>query len=154
MRPANALRLYRVRLRARIMQESLAMVGIAAGVALLFASQVASTSLQGSVAQLSRGIVGHATLQLVARDPHGFPEDMLRRARRVSGVRVAAPVLEVSANATGPKGSESVELIGADSTLSRLGGSLVRRTGLSPFGGIGAVVLPAPLARTIGVTKF
>ena len=154
MRPANALRLYRVRLRARIMQECLAVVGIAAGVALLFASQVASTSLQSSVSQLSRGIVGRATLQLVARDPHGFPEGMLRRVRHVPGVQVAAPVLEVSANATGPKGSESVELIGADSTLSKLGGSLVRRTGLSPFGGIGAVVLPAPLARTIGVTKF
>ncbi len=130
------------------------MVGIAAGVALLFASQVASTSLQSSVSQLSRGIVGRATLQLVARDPHGFPEGMLRQVRHVPGVQVAAPVLEVSANATGPEGSESVELIGADSTLSKLGGSLVRRTGLSPFGGIGAVVLPAPLARTIGVTKF
>jgi putative ABC transport system permease protein len=154
MRPANALRLYRVRLRARIMQECLAIAGIAAGVALLFASQVASTSLQGSVAQLSHGIVGNATVELVARDPHGFPESLLQRVRHVAGVRVAAPILEASANATGPKGSESIELIGADSTLSRLGGSLVRRTGLSPFGGIGAVVLPAPLARAIGVTRF
>lgn len=154
MRPANALRLYRVRLRARIMQECLAVVGIAAGVALLFASQVASSSLQGSVAQLSHGIVGNATIQLRARDPHGFPEDLLRRVRQTSGVRVAAPILEAPANATGPRGSESVELIGADSSLSKLGGSLVRRTGLSPFGGIGAVVLPAPLARAIGVRKF
>jgi putative ABC transport system permease protein len=154
MRPANALRLYRVRLRARIMQECLAVVGIAAGIALLFASQVASSSLQGSVSQLSHGIVGNATIQLRARDPHGFPEDLLRRVRQTSGVRVAAPILETPANATGPRGSESVELIGADSSLSKLGGSLVRRTGLSPFGGIGAVVLPAPLARAIGVRKF
>jgi putative ABC transport system permease protein len=154
MKLANALRLYRVRLRSRIVQECLAIAGIAAGVALLFASQVASTSLQGSVAQLSRGIVGNATLQLTARDPHGFPEGMLERVRRISGVRVAAPILEASANASGRKGSRSVELIGADSSLSKLGGSLVRHTALSPFGDIGAVVLPAPLARTLGVTKF
>jgi putative ABC transport system permease protein len=154
MRPANALRLYRVRLRARIVQECLAIAGIAAGVALLFASQVAGTSLRGSVAQLSHGIVGGATLQLVARDPHGFPERTIQRVRRISGVRFAAPVLEVSADAVGRKRSESVELIGADSSLSKLGGSLVRRTSLSPFGDIGAVVLPAPLAQTLGVTKF
>jgi putative ABC transport system permease protein len=154
MRPANALRLYWVRLRARIVQESLAVAGIAAGVALLFASQVANTSLQGSAAQLSRGIVGSATLQLVARSPNGFPESMLERVRHTPGVRVAAPILEAGANAVGPRGSESVELIGADASLSKLGGSLVRRTALSPFGGIGAVVLPAPLAQRLGVTKF
>jgi putative ABC transport system permease protein len=154
MKPANILRLYWIRLRARAVQESLAVAGIAAGVALLFASQVASTSLQGSAAQLSRGIVGSATLQLVARSPSGFPQSTLQRVRDISGVRVAAPILEAAANAAGPKGSESVELIGADSSLSKLGGSLVRRTALSPFGGIGAVVLPAPLAEKIGVTKF
>jgi putative ABC transport system permease protein len=154
MKLANALRLYRVRLRARLVQECLAIAGIAAGVALLFASQVASSSLQSSVSQLSRGIVGSATLQLVARDPHGFPQNMLQQVRHIAGVRLAAPILETGANAIGPKGSESVELIGADKNLSKLGGSLVRRTDLSPFGGIGAVVLPAPLAHTIGVTKF
>jgi putative ABC transport system permease protein len=154
MRPANVLRLYRVRLRARAMQECLAIAGIATGVALLFASQVASASLQSSAAQLSRGIVGDATLQLLARAPDGFPQDLLARVRRIPGVRVAAPLLEAGANAIGPHGSESVELIGADASLSKLGGSLVRDTALSPFGGIGAVVLPAPLARTLGVTKF
>jgi putative ABC transport system permease protein len=151
---SNALRLYRVRLRARLVQECLAVVGIAAGVALLFASQVSSSSLQSSVAQLSRGIVGNATLQLLARDPHGFPESTLGLVRRIPGVRVAAPVLEAGADAIGPRGREAVELVGADSSLSELGGVLVRHTALTPFGNIGAVVLPAPLSKTIGVTKF
>ena len=150
----NPLRLYRVRLRARLVQECLAIVGIAAGVALLFASQVSSSSLQSSVAELSRGIDGAATLELLARDPHGFPESTLGLVRRIPGVRVAAPLLEAGANAIGPRGSESVELVGADSSLSALGGTLVRHTALAPVGGIGAVVLPAPLARTLGVTKF
>ena len=148
MKPLNALHLYRVRLRARFWQECFAIVGIAAGVALLFASQVASSSLQSSVSQLSRGIAGNATLQLLARDPHGFPQSTLARVRAIPGVRVAAPVLEAGANAIGPRARASVQLIGADSSLSPLGGALVRGAALRPFGGIGAVVLPAPLAHT------
>ena len=154
MKPGNVLHLYRVRVRARLVQELFAVVGIAAGVALLFASQVASQSLQSSVSQLSHGIVGNASLQLLARDPHGMPEGLLRQVRQIPGVHVAAPLLEASANATGPKGSESVELVGADSSLRQLGGALVRHTELEPFAGIGAVLLPAPLATHLGVTKF
>ncbi len=154
MRPANVLRLYRVRLRARLAQECLAVLGIAAGVALLFASQVSSSSLQSSVAELTHGIAGDATLQLLARDPQGFPQSTLARVRAIPGVRTAAPLLEADANASGPRGSESVELIGADSSLAKLGGALVRHAELTPFGGVGAVVLPAPLARAIGVTRF
>jgi putative ABC transport system permease protein len=154
MSPLNALHLYRVRLRARFWQECFAIVGIAAGVALLFASQVSSTSLESSVSELSRGIAGRATLQLLARDPNGFPQSTLARVRAIPGVHVAAPVLESGAQASGPRGSASVQLIGADRSLSALGGALVRGAELRPFGGFGAVVLPAPLAHTIGVTHF
>jgi putative ABC transport system permease protein len=154
MRLANLLHLYRVRLRARLLQECFAVIGIAAGVALLFASQIASQSLSGSVAQLSHGIVGSAKLQLTARDPHGFDQHLLGDVKRIPGVKLAAPLLEANANAVGPRGSRSVELIGADQSLTRLGGELVRHTKLAPFGGIGAIVLPGPLARRIGVTKF
>jgi putative ABC transport system permease protein len=148
------LHLYRVRVRARLVQECFAIVGIAAGVALLFASQVASQSLSSSVAQLSHGIVGNASLQVLARDPHGMPEALLGEVRHIPGVRVAAPLLEASASATGPKGGRSVELVGADASLRKLGGALVRHTELEPFAGIGAVLLPAPLGRSLGVTKF
>ncbi|HTD58032.1 MAG TPA: hypothetical protein VK672_03980, partial [Solirubrobacteraceae bacterium] len=154
MKPSNALHLYRVRLKARFLQECFAVVGIAAGVALLFASQVSSSSLQSSVGQLSRGIVGRATVQLLARDPHGFPQSVLARVRATPGVQVAAPLLEAGANAIGPRGSRSVEVVGADESLRSLGGRLMRHIDLAPFGGVGAVVLPAPLARSIGVTRF
>ena len=154
MKPANVLVLYRVRLRARLLQECFALIGIAAGVALLFASQVASSSLQRSVTQLSHGLAGNATLQLVARSPQGFPQAKLADVRSIQGVREAAPILETSANAVGPRGSDPVQLIGADSSLSKLGGALTRHLNLRPFGGIGAVVLPAPLAGKIGVSKF
>lgn len=154
MKPGNVLHLYRVRVRARLVQECFAVIGIAAGVALLFASQVASQSLSSSVAQLSHGITGRATLQLLARDAQGMPASLLAQVRHIDGVRVAAPLLEASAGATGPKGSQSVELVGADSSLRQLGGALVRHTDLEPFAYIGAVLLPGPLASHLGVTRF
>ena len=154
MRFANVLHLYRVRLRARALQECFALIGIAAGVGLLFASQIASSSLSSSVGQLNSGIVGAATLQLTARQAQGMPEKLVGETRRLSGVRIAAPLLEVSANAVGPKGSDSVELVGADSTLAELKGALVRKVALTPFAGVEAVVLPVPVANTLGTRKF
>jgi putative ABC transport system permease protein len=154
VKPLNVLHLYRVRLRARLLQELFAIVGIAAGVALLFASQVASSSLSSSVAQLSKGIVGNATLQLLARDAQGFEAGMVAKVRHLDGVRAAAPLLEASAEISGPKGRESIELVGADGSLAELGGTLVRNTKLAPVAGFGAVVLPAPLAHKIGILKF
>ncbi len=154
MKPSNVLLLYWVRLRARAAQESLAIAGIAAGVALLFASQVSSTSLQGSIGELAHGLAGNATLQLTARDPRGVAQDMVGRVRRLAGVRFAAPLLEASALASGPAGSESVELVGADQSLSALGGRFVPHGELTPFGGIGAVVMAAPLSHALGVVRF
>ena len=154
MKPRNVLHLYRVRLRARLLQECFAIVGIAAGVALLFASQVATSSLSNSVAQLSRGIVGNATLQLLARSPQGFEASTLAQVRAIPGVRAAAPLLEASAQASGPRGRESVELVGVDSSLTALGGALVRHASPSSFAGVEVVALPAPLAHTLGVSKF
>jgi putative ABC transport system permease protein len=154
MRFANLIHLYRVRLRARALQECFAIVGIAAGVGLLFASQIASSSLSSSVGKLNSGIVGRATLQITARDPHGFEEQVLKQVRHLQGVRLAAGLIEATANAVGPQGSESVELVGADSSLTQLGGALVKRAALTPFAGLGAVVLPAPVSKQIGVTKF
>jgi putative ABC transport system permease protein len=154
MRFANVLHLYRVRLRARMLQECFAIVGIAAGVGLLFASQIASSSLSSSVGQLNSGIVGSAQLQVTARDAQGLPEKLVTEARHLPGVRVAAPLLEVSANANGPKGSDSVELVGADGALAELKGALVRKVALTPFAGVGAVVLPVPVAKAIGAKKF
>lgn len=154
MNVANVLHLYRVRLRARLLQECFAVIGIAAGVGLLFSSQIASSSLSSSVGQLNSGIVGAAQLQLTARDAHGFDQSLVGRVRALPGVKAAAPLLEVSADAYTPKGSESVELVGADAQLPKLGGSLVRKANVTPFAGLSAVILPTPVAHALGVHKF
>jgi putative ABC transport system permease protein len=150
MRLSTIFYLYRVRLRARLVQELLAVAGIAVGVALLFASQVANTSLAGSVAQLTNGLVGNARLQLAARDPHGFSERLLTDVAQLPGVRAAAPVLQRSVYVIGPTGEESVDLIGLDPRFVRLEGQLLARLSAAQLPRQQGLALPAPVARRIG----
>jgi putative ABC transport system permease protein len=150
---SDVLFLYRARLRARtvLIQECFAILGIAIGVALLFASQVASTSLSRSVAELSREIVGNTQFQLDARGPDGFDERLLTRVREIPGVRIALPVLEQQVNVIGPRGVRSVDLIGTDPRFARLAGSLLRRFSAEQISNQRAIALPVPLANEIGV---
>jgi putative ABC transport system permease protein len=154
MRLSNIIRLYRVRLRTRVVQELFAILGIAVGVALLFASQVANTSLNDSVRQLTSGIVGHARFQLVARNPEGFDQRLLSSVEHLPGVRGAVPVLEEHANVIGPTGSRSVYLFGTDPRFARLGGSLLRHFTAAQLNGQQAFALPAPIAQAIGVSSL
>ncbi|HYB22967.1 MAG TPA: FtsX-like permease family protein, partial [Solirubrobacteraceae bacterium] len=151
MRLSSVVRLYRVRLRSRVVQESFALAGIAVGVALLFASQVASTSLNGSVRQITAGIVGPMRLQLAARAPQGFAENLLSTVERLPGVSAALPVLEARVDVIGPSAARTMDLIGAEPRLAHLAGPLVRPFGNAPLVGLQALALPAPVAQAIGV---
>ena len=154
MRLSSILRLYRVRIRARLIQELFAVLGIAIGVALLFASQVANTSLNGSVQRLTTGIVGQMRFQLTARDSAGFDERLLPDVARLPGVRAAAPVLQQSANVVGPSGQQSVDLVGTDPRLARLGGAIAQHVDPVALGGARVFTLPATIAQRIGATSL
>jgi putative ABC transport system permease protein len=150
MRPGGILHLYRMRLRSGLLQEAFAVIGIAIGVGLLFASQVANTSLEGSVAGLTSGIVGDARLQLQARGPNGFPEALLGEVQRLGGVRSAAPLLDEPASVSGPKGRESVELIGADPRFIRFSGSLLQHFRVRTLEHLHGIALPLPIVQRLG----
>jgi putative ABC transport system permease protein len=153
MRLSNIAHLYVVRLKARVVlvQELFAVLGIAVGVALLFASQVASTSLDASVSQLTSGVVGQATYQLKARGPRGFSQSLLGEVQRLPGVRAAVPVLEVQASVIGPHSTQPVDLIATDPRDVHLTGRLLRHfTGASVIGKR-VLGLPAPIASKLGV---
>jgi putative ABC transport system permease protein len=159
--PWELLYIYRARLRARLVlvQELLAVLGLAVGVALLFASQVASTSLNGSIRQLTSGVVGRASLQLVARAPDGFDERLLGRVRRLPGVQGAEPVLEQRATVLGPLGQRSVDLLAGEpryllADLRSVGGSLPRDFTAAQLASVHALALPAPVAEAIGVDSL
>jgi putative ABC transport system permease protein len=147
----NLIYLYRRRLRARFVQELLALAGVAAGVALFFAVQVSNTSLTASIDQLASGLVGGARVQLVARDPHGFDERIATAIARDPNVRAAAPVLMMQVNVSGPGGARPAMLIGADARVMRLGGNLLRGFSSDRLNGLDAAVLPATIARGLAV---
>jgi putative ABC transport system permease protein len=153
MKLSNIIYLYRARLQARLVlvQEGFALCGIAIGVALLFASQVASTSLSRSVTQLDREVVGGAQFQLDARGPDGFDERLLDKVKGVPGVRVALPVVEREVNVIGPNGRQvSIDLIGPDPRFTDLTDSVLQRLATQQFARLKAIALPAPLAQMIG----
>jgi putative ABC transport system permease protein len=154
MRLSTIFYLYRVRLRARLVQELLAVAGIAVGVALLFASQVANTSLAGSVSNLTNGLIGKSRLQMTARDPHGFGERLLADVQRLPGVQVAAPVLERSVNLVGPNGAATVDLIGVDARFIQLKGRLLAGISAAQLSRQYGLALPAPTAGRIGVKSL
>jgi len=148
--------IFRARMKAPVVrvQESLAIVGIAIGVALLFASQVASQSLDGSVRQLSSQLVGGTDYQLDARGPEGFPGRLLEQAEASPGVAAASPLLEVQATIVGPKGRAPVDLIGVDPRFTQIGGPLARGFSGSELAGQKLLALPDGLAATIGARNF
>ena len=152
MRLSSIAHLYSVRLRERLVfvQELLAVLGLSVGVALLFASQVASASLNGSAQQLTSEIVGQMQFQLESRDQRGFDQQLLREVRRLPGVRATAPVLEESANAIGPTGQQAVDLIGADPRLAFRDGPLLRHFHYAQIARLGALALPSSVAEGIG----
>jgi putative ABC transport system permease protein len=154
MKLSSILRLYRVRLRARVMQELFAVLGIAIGVALLFASQVANTSLDRSVQRLTDGIVGTMRFQLAARDSAGFDQRLLGQVSRLPGVQAAVPVIEQNANVVGPAGEQSVDLVGTDPRLANLGGKIARQVSAVSLGGASVITLSAPVARKLGVSAI
>ena len=143
---------YRRHLRVQPLRELMAVMGVAAGVTLFFAVQVANSSITGSFEQIVHGVAGRATLEVGARAPEGFSEGVYEHVLSTAGVKAAAPVLQQQIVASGPNGSRALTLVGADERLTRLGGNLAsefQRAGESSKRGF--LVLTAPIAQAIGV---
>ncbi|MGH2878173.1 MAG: ABC transporter permease [Solirubrobacteraceae bacterium] len=153
---SNIVHLYVVRLKARVIlvQEAFVVLGIAVGVALLFASQIASTSLNGSVARMTNGVVGQAKYQLAARSVAGFSEALVGQVRRLPGVYGAIPLLEQQTSISGPAGTRAVDLLATDPHAVKLVGPLLHRFTANQLAHQEALALPQPIARAIGVGQL
>ncbi len=149
MRPSTLLYLYGRRLRTRPVQELLAGLGIAIGVALVFAVQVANSSITDATSEIIHGIAGKASLQLRSRDATGFDTTLVKRVRALPGVRTAAPVLDENATIVAENGRRlGIYLAGASPALIALGGGLTQSIALhyiSPNG----IILPTATADAL-----
>lgn len=146
----NLFYFWRIRVRARLAHDALAAVGIATGVALLFAAQVSNLSLRNSMAELTHGLVGRAQLMVVGRDASGFDSTLVERIAKLPGVRVAAPVVQAPARIVGPSGARSVTLFAADDRVAALGGRLLHGWASGRLADLDAVMLPQPIATATG----
>ncbi len=142
---------YRRHLRVQPLRELMAVVGVAAGVALLFAVQVAHRSITGSFEEIAHGVAGRATLELAARGPEGFEQRIAEEVEHMPGVKAAAPIFEQPIVAVGPKGRRALTLVGATEQIAALGGKLsleFQRAGEASHRGL--LVLTEPTAHAIG----
>lgn len=150
---SNIAHLYLARLKARtvLLQEALAVLGIAVGVALLFAAQIANTTLNGSVAQLTNGVIGKATYQLSARGPAGFSTAVFTEVKALPGVSHAVPVLQLQALVSGPSGrTTDVDLLASDPRDVRLAGPLLSHIKGSQLASQDVLALTEATAKLIG----
>jgi len=142
---------HRRHLRVQPLRELMAVVGIAAGVALLFAVQVAHHSITGSFEELAHGVAGRASLEVAARGPAGFDQGVAEEVNRMPGVAASAPILTEPITAVGPAGRRSLTLVGATEQVSALHGTLssaFQRAGERAQRGF--LLLTAPTAQAIG----
>ena len=139
-----------IRSRSVLWQLAFATFGLSVGVALLFATQIASSTLTHSAAQLSTTqLVGAAQVQLDAPGPEGFPAAVLAEVRAAPGVTSTLPVIERQATVIGQRGERSVYLIGVEpSSLSR-SIPLLRQFPAKFLNKARGIVLPAPLVNEI-----
>ena len=145
---------YRRHLRVQPLRELMAVMGVAAGVALLFAVQVANSSVTGAFEQVVHGVAGHATLEVAARSPEGFSESIGEQIESTPGIKTAAPVLTQQVIVAGPKASKPLTLVGADERLATLGGGLISRfERYAEVSRRGLLVLTQPTAEALGVKR-
>ncbi len=151
MRLSALLYFYARRLRTRPAQELLAGAGIALGVALVFAVQVANDSITSSSREIVRTVTGPATLQVHARSTNGFNEALAERVQRLPGVAHAAELLELPATIVGPQSRRvAVQLASATPALGLLDGlssEVPLQAAVEP-----GVILPSATAQALGLS--
>ncbi|MCE2472054.1 MAG: ABC transporter permease [Anaerolineae bacterium] len=140
----------------RFFQSAMFVLGVALGVGVVVAIDIANSSASRAFALSSESIVGRATHQVVG-GPNGFPTEIYTRLRLELGIKQSAPVVTEFARVTG--GEQTLRLLGVDplaeppfrSYLAGAGAesdwNALNRLIVEP----GAVVISASLAQRLGL---
>ncbi len=140
----------------RFFQSAMFVLGVALGVGVVVAIDIANSSASRAFALSSESIVGRATHQIVG-GPNGFPTEIYTRLRLELGIKQSAPVVTEFARVTGD--DQTLRLLGVDplaeppfrSYLAGAGAdadwNALNRLIVEP----GAVVLSQTLAQRLGL---
>ena len=152
-------------LRARPLRTTLSVVGIALGVAVLFAALATDAGIEAGVGRTVDDVMGRSDLRVGAFEEQGLSAASLQAIRSTSGVALAAPVLEQrtylqrdplsTPDSTAEAYAAPVTVVGIDPTIDGSTGGihqllLASGRGLSP-GSSSAALVPASLAQDLGL---
>ncbi len=152
-------------LRARPLRTALSIVGIALGVAVLFAALVTDAGIQAGVGRTVDDVMGRSDLRVGAFEEKGLSASSLSAIRSAPGVAIADPVLEqrtylqrdalTTADSTAAAYAPPITVIGIDPTIDGTATGLhdlqlASGQGLSPTSTTD-VLVPAGLARDLGL---
>jgi putative ABC transport system permease protein len=99
-------------LARRPLQTGLLVLGVALGVSVVIAIDLANASARRAFARSTQAVSGRATHHVYA-GPGGLPEGLLARVRVEAGVRASAPIVEASVVAL-DLGGQALHLLGVD----------------------------------------
>lgn len=139
----------------RPLQTGLLVLGVALGVAVVVAIDLANASARRGFERSTQAVVGRATHQ-VKGGPSGLPEGLLARVRAEAGVRASAPVVEGAGVALELDG-QPVRILGVDPFSEGpfrglLGGGSLAEPGFARFfTDPRAVVTSGPVAERHGL---
>jgi putative ABC transport system permease protein len=142
-------------LARRPLQTGLLVLGVALGVAVVVAIDLANASARRGLERSTEALVGRATHQVKA-GPSGLPEELLARIRAEAGVRASAPVVEGSGQAL-DLDEQPVRILGVDPFSEApfrehlRGGSLAEPGFVPFFTDPRGVVMSAPAAEQHGL---
>jgi putative ABC transport system permease protein len=152
-------------LRARPLRTALSVVGIALGVAVLFAALATDAGIEAGVGRTVNDVMGGSDLRIGAFEEQGLSPASLAAIRATPGVALAAPILEqrtyLQRDALSKPGSTAaaygppVTVVGIDPTID---GSTTGIHQLQLAAGLGLTststteaLVPAALARDLGL---
>ena len=150
------LRLVRRSLAQRFLQSTLLLVGVALGVAMVIAIDLANSAASQAFSLSARSVRGRAT-HSISGGPGGLPTALYTQLRREAGLRNVAPVISEQVRVDG-LGERSLRLLGVDpfaeipfATICRTQGTVDYPTFARLLGEPGAVLPSQPLAARFGV---
>ena len=155
MLPPTLLRTGLRDLVRRPLHTGLMILGVALGVAVVIAIDLANGAAQRGFAESTEAVVGRATHQVLG-GPSGLSEDLYRRLRVEGGVRPSAPVVEGAVVAL-DLDRQPLHVLGVDPLADapfrgHLGGGSVAEAAFGPFfTDARAVLLGASLAERYGL---
>jgi putative ABC transport system permease protein len=155
MLPPTLLRTGLRDLVRRPLHTGLMVLGVALGVAVVVAIDLANGAARRGFARSSEAIVGRATHQILG-GPGGLEEDVLRRLRVEAGIRPSAPIVEGVATALdlarAPLRVLGVDPLSEGAFRDHLGGGTVAEDAFAPFfTDPGAALLSARFAGRHGL---